>query len=206
MVEIDWSVPSTFIVPGCTGLVVVVPHLIFTTETLTGGAILTTVGGGQIHSAGCAPFGTSCGSGPTLGVQIGLRPPTAAQGIASHVTALCSSRVVRFVAEARVPVIPAFSAAQIDFAAPGALTWVFFAFAPSGPGVVAPSTNFPWGLLCYPDYYAVPNFMGTIGTGTGWGTYTSPPIPWPCDLVWYGVTISTFSTIEVSSPTMVEVF
>jgi hypothetical protein len=34
----------------------------------------------------------------------------------------------------------------------------------------------------------------------------SPAIPWPCDLIWQGVTITPGFTIELSMPTMVEMF
>ncbi len=203
--EIDWSGALGGTIGTCSG-VHPFPHFLFTGETLTGGAILTTNGGGSIANGPCAPYGTLCGFGPTLGLQIGLRPPTAAMGIPSFVNALASERVCRFVSEGRVPQIPVFTSAQIDFASPGALTWVFLAFAPSGPGVVAPSSPFSWGLLCYPDYYAVPNFMGTIGTATGFGTYTSPAVPWPTDLVFYGITITSSGGIEVSTPSTIEVF
>ncbi|MBM4063504.1 MAG: hypothetical protein FJ265_20760, partial [Planctomycetes bacterium] len=66
-IEFDWQNPSTLMIPGCTGTVVSVPNLIFTAESLTGGAILTTAFGGQIHTSTCAPLGTTCGFGPTLG-------------------------------------------------------------------------------------------------------------------------------------------
>ena len=96
------------------------------------------------------------------------------------------------------------TAAQIDFNTPGAMCWVFLTFAPTGPAVVAPSTPFVWGFLGHPDYYAVPNFMGTIPGG--FATYTSPIIPFVCDLVFQGVTITSSGTIEASTPTMIEVF
>ncbi|MCC7063458.1 MAG: hypothetical protein IT456_11675 [Planctomycetes bacterium] len=202
--DIDFSTPSTVAIPGCTGTVVFVPTLIFTTETLTGGAILTTAFGGQIYNSTCAALGTSCGSGPTLGLQIGLRPPTAAMGIPSYVNALASSRLFTYTAEAKQAQIPAFTSAQIDFNTPGIGTWVFMTFAPTGPGAVAPSSPVIWGFLGFPDYYMVPNFMGTVPGG--FATYTSPAIPWVCDLVFQGVTITSAGTIEASTPTMVEVF
>ncbi|MDO8349341.1 MAG: hypothetical protein Q7T30_03830 [Planctomycetota bacterium] len=204
--EIDTANPGISIIPGCTGVVVVIPHLIYTAETLTGGAVLTTAGGGMIYNNGCAPLGTNCGFGPTLGTQIGLRPPTLALGVPSYVNALASTRIFEFAAEAKVAQIPMFTAAQIDFVSPGAMTWVFLTFAPTGPAVVAPSAPFVWGFLGHPDYYPMPNFMGAIGTGTGYGTYTSPAIPFVCDLVFQGVTITPGGTIEASTPTMVEVF
>ena len=202
--EIEWTNPSTVVIPGCTGVVAFVPNFIYTAETLTGGAILTTAFGGQIYNAGCGPLGTSCGSGPTLGLQIGLRPPTAAVGIPSYVNALATSRIFTFTAQSQVPQIPMGTPAQIDFNTPGFMCWVFLTFAPTGPAVVAPSTPFVWGFLGHPDYYAVPNFMNTIPGG--FATYTSPPIPFVCDLVFQGVTITSAGTIEASTPTMIEVF
>jgi hypothetical protein len=204
--EIDWSGPSSLTLVGCTGIAVPVPHFIFTAETLTGGSILTTALGGQIYNAGCAPLGTMCPGGPTFGPQIGLRPPSPTVGIPSYVNALASTRAFRFVAEAKIPVIPTFTPAQIDFGSPAPLTFVFLTFAPMGPGVVAPSTPFIWGTFGFPDYYAPQNLMGNIPTGTGFGTYTSPPIPFPCDLVFFGVCFTPAGTIECSTPTMVEVF
>ncbi|MCA8974775.1 MAG: hypothetical protein KDC98_08635 [Planctomycetes bacterium] len=204
--DIDWSIPSTYTVAGCGG-VVAVPTLIYTAETLTGGSILSTAFGGTIHNGLCGPLGTGCGFGPTLGLQIGLRPPTAAMGIPSYINSLSgNTRLFEFAAEAATPQIPAFNTATIDFVTPAVpLTWVFMSFAPGGPGAVRTSAPFIWGMFGFPDYYPMPNFMGTIPTGTGFGSYTSPAIPFPVDLVFQGATILG-SSIEVSTPTMVEVF
>jgi hypothetical protein len=202
--EIDWANPGTLAIPGCTGTVVFVPNFLFTTESLTGGAILTTAFGGQIHGSTCGLVGTPCGFGPTLGNQIGLLPPSASTGIPSYVNALASTRIFEFAAEAKLPQIPIGGVAQIDFNSPGFMTWVFLTFAPTGPAAVAPSASFLWGFLGFPDYYPVVNFMGTVPGG--FATYTSPAIPWACDLVFQGVTITTAGTIEASTPTMVEVF
>ncbi len=192
-------------VPGCGGPRPY-PHFLFSGESLTGGAILSTMAGGMIHNTGCMPYGTNCTFGPTLGNQIGLRPPSATLGIPSFVNALCASRAIVFSSEAQVPQIPVFTPAAIDFASPGANTWVFLTFGPTAPGSVAPSLPFTWGNLCYPDYYAPPAFMGVIGTASGFGTYTSPPVPWPTKLIFQGITITPWSTIEASTPTTLEVF
>lgn len=202
--EIDVSTATSIVLPGCTGTPVIVPTLLFSTEALTGGAILTTAFGGQIHTSSCGPMGTTCGFGPTLGVQIGLRPPSAALGIPSFVNALAWSRVFTYTAESQVPQIPLGTPARIDFNTPGLANWVFMTFAPSGPAAVAPSAAFVWGLLGYPDYYPLPNFMGTVPGG--FATYVSPPIPFVCDLIFQGVTITSSGLIEASTPTMVEVF
>jgi hypothetical protein len=201
--EFDWTNPGTGFIPGCTGTVLPLPSLLFTTETTTGGAILTTAFGGQIAMGNCGPLGTVCGSGPTLGNQIGLLPPSAATGIPSFVNALAHSRVFTFTAESKVHQIPIGTAPQIDFNTPGLMCWVFLTFAPTGPAVVAPSSPFVWGTFGHPDYYNVPNFMNTIPGG--FATYTGPVIPWACDLIFQGVTITSSGTIEASTPTMVEV-
>ncbi len=204
-IDLAWGLGTAGAVPTCSGPEPY-PYFLFTGESLSGGAILTTQGGGQILNTGCLPYGTSCGFGPTFGNQIGLQPPTTLVGIPSHVAALCTARTLRFVSEAQLPQFPVFGQAEIDFASPGVTTWVFMAFAPTGPGVVAPSTDFGWGDLCYPDYYTLPNWMGFADTTTGFGSFTSVPIPWPVDLVFYGVTITPWGTIEASTPSTVEVF
>lgn len=202
--EIDWQNPGGTAIPGCFGTPVFVPNFLFTAESLTGGAVLTTAFGGQIHNSGCMPLGRSCGSGPTLGDQIGLLPPSSSVGVPSYVNALASTRLFTYTAETKVPQIPVWTSAQVDFNTPGLNTWVFLTFAPTGPGAVPPSTPFVWGLLGFPDYYLVPNFMTTIPGG--FATYTSPAIPWPCKLIFQGVTITFGGTIEASTPTLVEVY
>ncbi|MCA8951117.1 MAG: hypothetical protein KDE27_16545 [Planctomycetes bacterium] len=205
--DIDWLTPSSYTVSGCGG-VVNVPTLLFAGETLTGGAVLTTDLGGSIQNAPCWPLGTGCSSiGATLGDQLGLQPPSAVLGVASHVNALAgNTRIFEFAAEAATPQIPAFSPATIDFVTPPTpLVWVFMTFAPGGPAAVPLSLPFVWGWLGFPEYYPAPNFMGLVPGITGYATYTSPAIPWPVDLVFQGATL-TGSSIELSTPTMVEVF
>ncbi|GAB4140860.1 MAG: hypothetical protein Fur0037_07500 [Planctomycetota bacterium] len=205
-IEIDWHHPSWYLMPAWPGTAITVPHLIFAGETMTGAGVCNTLGGGSIHIELCGPLGTHCSFGPTLGNQMGLRPPTGSMGVASSVNGLCNTYVCRFVTEAQVAQFPFGSPALIDVASPGPTTWMFLAFAPSGPAVVAPSTPFPWGVLCYPDIYLPASYAGSIPTAGGFGTYASPPIPWPVDLVFFGITITTSGGIEASTPSTVEVF
>jgi hypothetical protein len=205
-IEIDWNAGTAFLLPNCLGAALPIPHLMFTGDNLTGCSILTTAGGGSIYVSPCGPLGTSCGFGPTLGNQIGLRPPSAAAGVPSYLTGLCTTRVERFVTEAVNHVIPFGSPVQLHIASPSPLTWVFMTFAPTGIGAVAPSTTFfPLGG-CFPDYYAPPNFMGVVPTASGFGSYTSPNVPWPCKLIWMGVTFNTAGNIILSTPTTTDVF
>lgn len=204
--EIDWSAGMSSAMVLCSGLAAPIPNLIFAGESLTGGSILTTAAGGQIHGTPCVRYGTSCGFGPTLGNQIGLRPPSAALGIPSSVNGLASTRAFRFVSEAQTPTLMAGNPVNLDFGSPGAFTWVFFTFAPTAPGSVAPSMAFPPALLGFPDFYPMPTYLGSVGTGSGFGTLTTPAIPWPCKLVFQGFTVTTAGTFEASTPTTVEVF
>lgn len=204
--EIDWANPFAFPVPTAYGIVAWAPNLLFAGESLTGASVLTTNVGGQIANALCGPLGTPCGGGPTYGMQMGLRAPSAAQGVASSINALCSTRVFRFVTEPVVPQIPVGSNAVLDIGSPNALNWVFMTFAPSGPAVVAPSANFAWGTLGYPDFYPAPAFVGVAATPTGFGTFTGPVIPFACDLIFQAVTITPWGTIEISTPSTIEVF
>lgn len=201
--EIDWSGP-VIVIPGCTGLVTFVPSFLFTGETLTGASVLTTAGGGTIFNAGCGPLGTTCGNGPTFGFQMGLQPPSTIQGVASYVDALTWSWHCRFVFEPKQHVIAVNTPAVIDIASPGPLTWVFVGFAPWFPNAVAQSFPFPPNP-CFPDVYNVFN-IGLTGTAGGFGTYVSPPIPWPVKLLWQGVAIDPNNQIVISTPATVEVF
>lgn len=205
--EIDrTSSATTTFIPGCYGSALAVPRLMFTAETLTGGAILTTAFGGSIFNSTCWPMGTGCGWGPTYGPQVGLQP-AGTIGMASYIDALAGhNRIFEFAAEAVNPQIPAFTATQIDFVTPLVpWTWVFMSWAPAGPGAIKISAPFTWGFMGFPDYFPVPNFMGMIPTAPGFGSYTTPVIPFPVDMVFQGFTILG-TNIEASTPTMVEVY
>jgi hypothetical protein len=48
--------------------------------------------------------------------------------------------------------------------------------------------------------------MGVVPTLGGFGSYTSPNVPWPCKLIWMGVTFNTAGNIILSTPTTTDVF
>jgi len=210
--EIDVTDPMTTGMISCSGGTLGVPRLLFTAETLTGGAVLSTSMGGRIHTAGCGPLGTSCLAGPTTGAQIGLQPPLGA-GVASYVDALAGNTTVfQFALEAANAKLPAGTPTRIDFVAPPVgLVWLFASFAPAGPGAVAPSVSLaPVG---FPDYYPMgavpPYFMAAIppvgGGGVSYGSYPMAGLPVPADLVFQAFTISG-GALAASTPTMVEWF
>jgi len=199
--DIDWSGPVTTMV-SCPGTVITVPTMIFTGELMTGGAVLTTAGGGTILNRGCGPIGSSCGNGPTFGFSMGLQPPSTTQGIGSYISALTSAFPHRFVLEPKQHVLTAPVQAQIDSFSPGILTVVFARFESPAPGTVA--LSLPGIGLHFPDEYITGNFFWSI-IGNGFSTYTTPTIPWPCKTVWQAVCITSNSTIELSTPMMLDV-
>lgn len=193
--EIDYAGPFG-IVPGCTGAVTARPSLIFTASTLTGGSVLTTAAGGQIWTATCVPFGTQCGFGPTLGIQVGLRPPTAATGVPSFLNAICLTRTDRFVLEPQQHVVPLGSPAVIDMYSPGAVNFVFAAISPPN---VAPCVPFP--NLLFPDVYVL-SWVWSTFTGGGFTTFATPPVNVSAKVVFQagtfapGLVLSTPATVE----------
>ncbi|MCA8978080.1 MAG: hypothetical protein KDC98_25360 [Planctomycetes bacterium] len=206
--EIDQSNPFAMALPSGYGPIVNVPHLLFAGSSLTGAGVLDTLGGGSIHLGMCGQLGTNCGFGPTFGDRMGLQPTSATQGCVSSINGLAATYVCRFVTEAQNHQIPVLSPAPIDIASPGLLNWMLIYFAPMGPGVVSPSQPFPWGLLCYPDYYTMAVVIaGPFPTpASGFANFTTGPIPFPVDLVFQAVTITSSSAIEISTPTTVEVY
>lgn len=205
--EIDFASPLAFAFPSAFGPVQV-PHLLFAGETLTGASVLNTLAGGSIHNSPCGPLGTSCGGGATLGEQMGLAPPTALIGVQASLNGLAATYICRFVTEAQQPQIPVWSSIDLDIGSPAgaALNWILIYPGPGGPGAVAPSQPFPWGFLCYPDYFALPVIIAGPFVPTGFDTWSSGPIPFAADLVLQSVTIMGGGAIEISTPTTVEVF
>ena len=105
------------------------------------------------------------------------------------------------------PQIAIFTPFTLDVNSPAPLTFLFYNFAPGGAGAVAGSSNFPFGLLCYPDWYPIPAALpgSPIGTASGFASYLSPPVPFTIDLVIQAAAI-VGPNIEVSNPVMIEVF
>ncbi|MBZ0150591.1 MAG: hypothetical protein K8J09_03595 [Planctomycetes bacterium] len=207
--EIDWMAPPSTITGIC-GVVVPVPSLIYTAETLTGGAVLTTAFGGQIYNSTCAPLGTSCGFGPTLGNQVGIQPPTAAMGVPSYVNAICAARVCRYALEP-VQHVLAYGGlggpgTNVDVASPWLWNFVFIELAP--PVVPISLTVSPFfSLLCFPDLYTPSLSLWAIPPAPGgFGTFATPAIPplWTGKLLFQSLAFGG-SGLELSTPAVIDV-
>ncbi len=200
--EIDYAGPVSTIVT-CPGNVLAVPSLIFTGELMTGASVLTTANSGQIYFAGCGPLGNSCGNPPTSGMQMGLQPPGGGFGVPSFVNALVSTWADRFVIEPQQHVITSPAAAgatALDIYTPG---WINLLVAKIVPPTVAPSL--PWGPLYFPDIYILPpDWISAPFLGPGYVTIPTPPVPFPCKLVWQAVGF-VGNSLWMSTPAMMDV-
>ncbi|MGE3172073.1 MAG: hypothetical protein AB7O97_05555 [Planctomycetota bacterium] len=186
-------------VPGCTGTVTFVPDLMFTASTLTGGGVCTTTGGGQIwgNASGCVRLGSNCGSGPTLGNQVGLLPPVGPNGIPSYLNAIALVPTHIYVIEPQQHVVPIGSPFVCDMYSPAGFNLVYAAIAPLP---VAPSIGFPNPF--FPDVYVL-SWAWSTSTLGGFQTFATPPVPFPVKLVWQAGTILG-NQIIVSTPATTE--
>ena len=206
--EIDLTLPIAFTIPSMFGPVAV-PHVLFAGQSMTGGAILDSMFGGQIRGHCAGPLGNHCAIGATKGGQLGLQ--SGFLGIPSSVNALMTAQVCTFVTETPTPQVPIGTPSQIDWQSPpGMFQMMLLSFAPSGVGAVPVSAASMWGGNCYPDYYlggGGPHVLSSwFATGT-YGTYTVPPISFPGDLLFQVLTFTgTGAGIELSTPTIIEIF
>ena len=207
--EIDMFGPTGF-VPTCTGIALPVPTLIFATETMTGASLLTTVGGGSILPRPCGLVGSPCGTGPTFGPQIGLRQPTTAFGVPSHVNAIATARVCHHVLETAQPVLNVFpfgapaGATQIEYGSQWAFNMALIEIVP--PVVPGSLPAFPFSQLCFPDLYApsvVVHAWPLLGT---WGSFPMVAIPpgYTGKVLFQNVGFGG-SGLELSTPVVIDV-
>jgi hypothetical protein len=205
--DFDFAAGIGFAFP-CSGAVIQAPNFVFSVETGTGASLLTTAGGGAIYFHFCGPAATPCG-GTTLGVQMGVLPPTAAVGVPSYVNALAFTRTTRFVTEPQTPVVTAplgapAGATQIDYRSPYAWNMVFIDLAPATVPGSLPA--FPFSQLCFPDLYT-PNLILHFWPAPGqWGSFPMVAIP-PAfsGKVLYQMVGFGGSGLELSTPTVIDV-
>jgi len=197
---------------GCTAaMTITAPHLIFSVETGTGASLLTTAFGGSIWNGPCSPMGRSCGSGPTLGLQSGIRPVNAALGAASHVNAFALAHTNRYVLEPQNHVLPVFplgapvGSTTIDIGSPFPWNLVFIEIvAPTVPGSFP---AFPFSQMFFPDIYVPSLFFYLLAPAPlGFGNFPMPAIPagFSGKVLFQSVGF-TATTIELSTPTVIDV-
>jgi hypothetical protein len=206
--EIDFNGTITPVSNCTSGMTVFVPTLLFTTETMTGGSVLTTDLGGQIHSGLCGPLGRTCTSGgPTLGNQVGIRPVSAVLGAPSYINALCATETGRYVLQPRNHVLalgglgaPA-GATTIDVGSPFPFNFVFLEIV--SPFVPA---SFPGLGNHFPDIY-VPSLLFYLWTPAigGFGSFPMPAIPVGFTGKVLFQSVAFGAPFELSTPAVVDV-
>jgi len=210
--EIDWNGAIQVITP-CSGAVLQVPDLIFTTETMTGAGVCTTAGGGTIYNGLCGPAATNCGSGPTLGWQMGIQPTNATLGAPSYVNALASTRTLRYSMEPQQHVVNVppgglpMGSQMVDVSSPFATNFVFWTPSAFLPSTVTPSATLPWAVpLCFPDFFLWPNFWTSCNTVGGFSQWPMVPIPngFTGKVVFQCLAFPTSGSWELSTPITVE--
>jgi hypothetical protein len=207
--EIDWSSPGSTVVP-CAGFVFAVPDFVFSTETMTGASLLTTVGGGTIWNTMCSATGRGCGGGPTFGFDLGLMPPSTTMGVASHVNALALTWTCRHVLEAQQHVVNVFpfgapaGATSIDYGTPFPFNLSLIELVP--PTVPWSVPAFPFSLLCFPDLYAPSLIVDTWPLFGPWGSYPLIAIPplWSGKILYQNIGFGG-SGFELSTPVVIDV-
>jgi len=179
----------------------VLPNLIFCGEQLTGGGIVSTVGGGSIAVLNGIPMGTVWEYGPTTGSQIGMKPDmkTSLNGLA------LSGPTHRFVLDTKTPYLPAPD--TVHFAAGGAtpglyVTWLMRIYGDNTPGGYQPSLD-AWNP-CFPDWFMSNASLAGIvadanGVAEGYVPY-SGGVPAGMTLVLQGITLVDDAYVGLSAP------
>jgi hypothetical protein len=202
--EIDWNGPGSFVsscsaVPGMW-----VPTLLFTADTMTGGSVLSTAGGGTIHGSTCGLYGRACPL-PTLGDQVGIRPTAPGVGAASYINGLVAADTGRYVLQPRQHLIPMGAPAgftSIDVGSPFPFNFIFLEAVSS----TVPA-SFPGFGNHFPDIY-VPSalyYLWTPAAG-GFGTFPTPGLPalWTGKVLFQSVGFSAMG-LELSTPAVLDV-
>lgn len=204
--EIDPQGSPTASFP-CPGTVFFAPDFVFSTETMTGASLLTTVGGGTVYFGPCGGTARTCGGGPTFGIELGIQPTSSTQGAASYVNGLALAAACRHVLEPQV-----HNLNYGGFGGPGTVidTYSPFAFNISWveivPATVPTSVTVApfFSQLCFPDFY-FPSFILWAPYGAGFSSFPTMAIPagFTGKLLFQGLGFGG-SGLELSTPCVID--
>ena len=208
--EIDHG-PGTSIMsfPTC-GPTVLVPNFLFSTDSMTGGSLASTINYGSPPMGPCGYLGIPVPYGIQNGTAVGIQQQLATVGPASYVNALAFGTTERFVLE---PV-----AHQQNYGLLGGppttvhvggdfnyvFTWVDLA-----PNTIAPSVNI--GGDFFPDWYCLNLLLWDIGFPVnGFHSFATPNIPvgWSGKLIFQSIGFDAACTncsLNLSTPCVIDV-
>jgi hypothetical protein len=202
------------VISPCVGTLLQVPDLMFTTETMTGAGVCTTAGGGSIYNAPCGRAARSCGTGPTLGSQMGVQPTSATLGVPSFINALTLTRTLRYAMEPQQHVVnvppiglPVGSQA-VDLSSPWPINFIFWTPGASAANTATPSATNPFAVpLTFPDFYPFPTYWSFAVTApSGFASWPMLPIPpgFVGNVVFQSLAFPPGGSWELSTPITVE--
>ncbi|MBL8754540.1 MAG: hypothetical protein JNK15_14645 [Planctomycetes bacterium] len=186
-----------------------VPTFWFTTETMTGGSVASTIALGQAAMSACGQLGWQA---PFIqnGSPLGIAQPLANVGPASYVNALALGTTERFVLEPLAhqlnyglgggPGTTVHVGGEFDYV----FTWVDLA-----PATIAPSITV--GQNLFPEWYCLGFMLWDFGvTVNGFHSFNTPTIPvlWSGKLMFQSIgfdTASNSSLLNISTPCVIDV-
>lgn len=191
-----------------------VPDFLFSTSTMTGGSLASTVGGGQPAMGPCGFLGIPSPYGLQNGSALGIQQQLAGVGPASYVNAVVFGTTERFVLE---PVTH-----QLNYGLLGGpptmlhlggdfnfvFTWIDIVSAT----IPASFSAWPFSLNCFPDWYCPSNLLWNFGMPTnGFHSFATANIPvgWSGKLLFQSVGFDSVTTsnlqFEISTPCVLDV-
>jgi hypothetical protein len=189
---------------------VLVPDFLFSTESMTGGSLASTINYGQPAMGPCGFLGIPSPYGLQTGAAVGIQQQFATVGPASYVNALAFGTTERFVLE---PV-----AHQLNYGLLGGpptvvhvggdfdyvFTWIDLA-----PSTIAPSATLAQNL--FPDWYCLNLMLWDFGSaGSGFHSFATPNIPvsWSGKLIFQSIGFDVACTnclLNFSTPCVIDV-
>jgi len=187
-----------------------VPDFLFSTRTMTGGSLASTVGGGQPVMGPCGFLGIPAPYGLQNGSAVGIQQQLSNTGPASYVNALAFGTTDRFVLE---PV-----AHQLNYGMQGGLPTVVhvggdfsyvFTWVDLVPNTIAPSVTV--GGDFFPDWYCLNMLLWDFGVmANGFHSFATPNIPvgWSGKLMFQSIGFDAACTncsLHLSTPCVIDV-
>jgi hypothetical protein len=140
-------------------------HLLFCGETLTGGAVLTTQGGGAVAQINSTPLANNAAA--TDGRQVGLRPGGGANFVSSlnGLEVQSAKDLCHYVAETPTPELRGAGTIQVDLE--GAIPGFAFLLVGVAPLPITPFLDLPAVLDggCFPEIFQPALHFATFAVG-----------------------------------------
>jgi hypothetical protein len=190
----------------CNNVSVPLPELRFTTQSMTGGSVMTTLFGGSVNYGSCGSgfLVPSVQNGTAVGIQgsMQLGPP-------SYVNALAVATTERFALEPQTHVLNygLQGGPGTTVHVGGPWPWVFNWIEIVPPTVPGSLSAWPFSPNCFPDiYFPGFAFWGYTPMVGGFGSFNTPSIPvgWSGKLLFQCLVLNG-PTWELSTPTVIDV-